>query len=108
MGRFIRNWGYIEHSTQKRKYYEISAKIKGNINNLEKFYYIEQFFNKVYVDDNSIVDSLQKIYDDEHIAANKLLDVEFKYKAPVNKALPSLSTDGAEVLLPKYLSSKLS
>jgi len=88
LGRFIRNWGYIEHSTQKRKYYEISAKIKGNISNLEKFYYIEQFFNKVYVDDISIIDSLQKLYDDEHIVANKLLDVEAgvwdKYKYMFN------------------------
>jgi len=36
------------------------------------------------------------------------LALELKYKAPVTKALPSLSTDGLEVLLPKYLSSKVS
>jgi len=36
------------------------------------------------------------------------LAVELKYKAPVTKALPSLSTVGLEVLLPKYLSSKVS
>jgi len=75
LGRFFRNWGYMEHSTKKRKYYEISAKIKGNISNLEKFYYIERFFNKVYVDNISIVDDLQKVYDDEHIVANNLLGV---------------------------------
>ena len=33
---------------------------------------------------------------------------ELKYKAPVAKAFPSLSTDGAEDLDPKYVSSKLS
>ena len=89
LGRFFRNWGYVEHSTKKRKYYEISAKIKGNINNLEKFYYIERFFNKVYVDDISIVDDLQKVYDDEHIVANNLLgvatDVWDNYKYMFNK-----------------------
>lgn len=30
---------------------------------------------------------------------------ELKYKAPANKALPSLSTDGSDALAPKYLSS---
>jgi len=89
LGRFFRNWGYMEHSTKKRKYYEISAKIKGNINNLEKFYYIERFFNKVYVDNISIVDDLQKVYDDEHIVANNLLgvttDVWDNYKYMFNK-----------------------
>lgn len=34
--------------------------------------------------------------------------VELKYSAPTNNVLPSLSTDGAVVLEPKYLSSKLS
>ena len=33
---------------------------------------------------------------------------ELKYNAPVAKALPSLSTDGAEDFAPKYVSSKLS
>jgi len=33
---------------------------------------------------------------------------ELKYNAPVAKAFPSLSTDGAEDLDPKYVSSKLS
>ena len=33
---------------------------------------------------------------------------ELKYNAPVAKASPSLSTDGAEDLDPKYVSSKLS
>jgi hypothetical protein len=31
-----------------------------------------------------------------------------KYNAPASKALPSLSTDGSDVLEPRYLSSKLS
>ena len=33
---------------------------------------------------------------------------ELKYNAPCTKALPSLSSVGSEVLLPKYLSSKVS
>ena len=36
------------------------------------------------------------------------LSEELKYNAPVNKALPSLSTVGSLALAPKYLSSKLS
>ena len=34
--------------------------------------------------------------------------VELKYIAPVRSVLPSLSTDGADVLAPRYRSSKLS
>jgi hypothetical protein len=37
-----------------------------------------------------------------------LLVVVLKYKAPETKALPSLSNVGSDVLVPKYLSSKLS
>ena len=37
-----------------------------------------------------------------------MLDEVLKYKAPSVKALPSLSTVGAEDLEPKYLSSKVS
>lgn len=37
-----------------------------------------------------------------------VLLVELKYNAPVNKAPPSLSVEGAELLTPRYLSSKLS
>ena len=33
---------------------------------------------------------------------------ELKYKAPVANEFPSLSTDGAELFAPKYVSSKLS
>ena len=35
-------------------------------------------------------------------------DTELKYREPANKALPSLSNVGSDVLLPRYLSSKLS
>jgi hypothetical protein len=35
-------------------------------------------------------------------------DELLKYNAPVTRASPSLSSVGSEVLLPKYLSSKLS
>jgi len=38
----------------------------------------------------------------------KRLVEELKYKAPTANALPSLSTEGADDLAPKYLSSKLS
>jgi hypothetical protein len=41
----------------------------------------------------------------EPVHTNKLLVDVFQYKAPVNKALPSLSTDGALDLGPKYRSS---
>ena len=37
-----------------------------------------------------------------------ILVVVRKYNAPSVNALPSLSTEGAELLAPKYLSSKVS
>jgi methyl-accepting chemotaxis protein len=37
-----------------------------------------------------------------------MFSVVSKYKAPLIRALPSLSNEGAEALLPKYLSSKAS
>jgi len=75
IGRFLRNWGHIEHSTKKRNFYNINAVIRGTITDVNKFYYIEKFFNNVYVDDVSIIELLQSIYDSEHIVANKLLDI---------------------------------
>jgi len=44
----------------------------------------------------------------EPVHTNKLLVAVFQYKAPVSKAFPSLSTDGAVDLEPKYRSSKAS
>ena len=44
----------------------------------------------------------------EPVHTNKLDDVVFQYKAPVSKAFPSLSTDGALDLEPKYRSSNAS
>ena len=44
----------------------------------------------------------------EPVHTNKLLVDVFQYKAPVSKALPSLSTDGADALEPKYRSSNSS
>ena len=44
----------------------------------------------------------------EPVQINRLLVDVFQYKAPVSKALPSLSTDGALDLEPKYRSSKAS
>jgi hypothetical protein len=41
----------------------------------------------------------------EPVHTNKLLVDVFQYKAPVSRALPSLSTDGAVDLGPRYLSS---
>lgn len=75
IGRFLRNWGHIEHSTKKRNFYNINAVIRGTITDVNKFYHIEKFFNNVYVDDVSIIEPLQSIYDSEHIVANKLLDI---------------------------------
>ena len=42
------------------------------------------------------------------VQLNNCEELELKYNAPVNKALLSLSTVGAELFAPKYLSSKLS
>lgn len=75
IGRFLRNWGHIEHSTKKRNFYNINAVIRGTITDVNKFYHIEKFFNNVYVDDVSIIEQLQSIYDSEHTVANKLLDI---------------------------------
>ena len=44
----------------------------------------------------------------EPVQINKLLVDVFQYKAPVSKALPSLSTVGADALEPKYRSSNSS
>ena len=42
----------------------------------------------------------------EPVQANIVADTEFQYKAPVIKALPSLSNVGGVDLAPRYLSSK--
>lgn len=78
--RFIKNWGKFSHGDLSEtgyltpKFYKISA-IINNIPNIPEFLNVEIFFDKVYVNDLSIIPLVQDSYDKEHNIANQLLDI---------------------------------
>ena len=78
MGRFFRKWGRFNHSTDKIKYYKISANILGQNPILSKFMTFESFFDAVYVEDKNIIPLVQEEYDKQHNLANQLLNISFK------------------------------
>lgn len=78
MGKFFRKWGKFTHSTDQVKYYSIGANILGKNPILSKFIGFECFFDKIYVEDKSIINSVQKEYDKQQTVANELLNVSFK------------------------------
>jgi len=78
MGRFFRKWGRFNHSTDKIKYYKISANILGQNPILSKFMTFESFFDAVYVEDKNIIPLVQEEYDKQHSVANQLLNISFK------------------------------
>lgn len=55
MGRFIRKWGTFNHTTERIKYYNVSAEILGD--DIHKFLAIEPFFNRIYVADTAILEA---------------------------------------------------
>ena len=88
--RFTITWGAFKHGDltedgyEKSKYYNIAANIK-NVKDINKFYNFEMFFDEVYVEDENIITQMQNIYDNQHKAANHLLNItdeaweEYKY-----------------------------
>ena len=78
--RFIKNWGKFSHGDLSNegylppKFYKISAIIK-NIPNIPEFLNVETFFDKVYVEDPSIIPLIQNSYNNEHKIANQLLNI---------------------------------
>jgi GT2 family glycosyltransferase len=78
MGKFFRKWGKFTHSTDKTPYYKISANILGKNPILSKLITFESFFDKVYIEDEEIIDSIQEEYDKQQTIANQLLNISFK------------------------------
>ena len=74
MYRFIKKWGNFNHSTTKPNYYEISAKIKGELTQ-SQLLIIEPFFNKVYIENVDLIPIIQEHYIAEHDIANNLLNI---------------------------------
>jgi len=78
--RFIKNWGKFSHGDLSEtgyltpKFYKISA-IINNIPNIPEFLNVETFFDKVYVNDLSIIPLVQDSYDKEHNIANQLFNI---------------------------------
>jgi hypothetical protein len=74
MSRFIRKWGKFNHSANKIKYYNISAKITGT-SSLDIFNSVQMYFNKISAPTAGLVipflDNLSK----QHDTANELLNV---------------------------------
>jgi len=92
MGKFFRKWGKFNHSTDKIKYYKISANILGQNSNLSKFIAFESFFDKVFIENESLIPSIQEEYDRQQIVANQLLNVSFKDWEEYNYMFNQLKT----------------
>lgn len=75
MGRFLKKWGTFTHSTQPIKHHNIVANILGGSLDLQKFANYETFFDRVYVEDQTIIDAMQDYYQRLHVVANKLLNI---------------------------------
>jgi hypothetical protein len=75
MGKFFRKWGKFNHSTDKINYYKISANILGNISDLNYFMAFESFFDNVYIEDKTIINSIQETYNQYHNIANNLFNI---------------------------------
>jgi GT2 family glycosyltransferase len=78
MGKFFRKWGKFNHSVDKIKYYKISTNILGANPSLSKFIAFESFFDKIYIEDESLIPSIQEEYNKQQTIANQLLNVSFK------------------------------
>ena len=78
IGRFFRKWGKFNHSTDRIKHYEISANILGDISDLNYFMAFESFFDNVYIEDKTIINSIQETYNQYHNIANNLFNITSK------------------------------
>jgi hypothetical protein len=78
IGKFFRKWGKFNHSTDKIKYYKISANVLGQNSNLSKFIAFESFFDKIFVENESLIPLIQEEYDTQQTVANQLLNISFK------------------------------
>jgi hypothetical protein len=75
LNKFYKKWGKFQHSTKPTPYYKISANILGKNPNLNKFLLFESFFDKVYVEDETLIDLVQKEYDNQQTVANHLYNI---------------------------------
>lgn len=92
MGKFFRKWGKFNHSTEKNIYYKISANILGQNLNLNKFIAFESFFDKVYIENESLIPLIQEEYDKQQTVANQLLNISFKDWEEYNYMFNQLKT----------------
>jgi len=75
MSRFYKKWGTFVHDTLRVKHFNVVANILGGSLEIQKFANFETFFDKVFVEDTSIVQVMQDYYDRMHTPANKLLSI---------------------------------
>lgn len=91
LSRFNTKWGSFSHQLTKAKHYNIAAYITGKDFNMFEFEAIQSHFYKVYVDDRSVIASMQEMYDRMHIPANVLLSIAdddwSKYSYMYNKTV---------------------
>ena len=78
MGKFFRKWGQFNHSISKTHYYKISANILGQNPILSKFIGFESFFDKIYIEDETLINLVQEEYNKQQTIANQLLNISFE------------------------------
>jgi hypothetical protein len=78
LGKFFRKWGRFSHSTNQINFYQISANILGYNYPINKFINFEMFFDKIFVEDISLIDKIQNEYNQQQKIANQLLNISSK------------------------------
>ena len=109
MSRFIRKWGKFNHSTNKIKYYNISAKITGTAS-LDIFNSVQMYFNKISAPSRLIIPFLDNL-SKQHNTANELLNISEedwnKYGYMFRQEIPQFVNEVEDDIIVEFDISKI-
>jgi hypothetical protein len=109
MSRFIKKWGKFNHSTDKIKYYNISAKITGT-NSLDIFDSVQMCFNKISAPIGLVIPFLDNL-NKQHNVANELYNITNedwnKYSYMFRQELPQFVDEVEDDIVVEFDISKI-
>jgi hypothetical protein len=109
MSKFIKKWGKFNHSTNKIKYYNISAKITGTAS-LDIFNSVQMYFNKISAPTGLVIPFLDNL-NKQHDTANELLNVSEedwnKYGYMFRQELPQFVDEVEDDIIVEFDISKI-
>jgi hypothetical protein len=109
MSKFIKKWGKFNHSTNKIKYHNISAKITGTAS-LDIFNSVQMYFNKISAPTGLVIPFLDNL-SKQHNTANELLNVSeedwIKYSYMFRQELPQFVDEVEDDIIVEFNISKI-